>query len=426
MHLFETGPGRADDWVEVTTFHSLNWTERAYDYGEFELIVFSHSAISPVSVWNYLVRDDTSTVMVVETVSTKQEGKTAYRHKITGRSLESMYDWRVTKHRHMIQPDSNGMFRAQTMAEKLAHDNFGHSAEASRRIDRFNFYRNEAVSDFAFVNDTGRTWQDNKWVTYDRCPVGEIMRDVLSAAKPNGYKLFWQVEWDKTDTYRTFIRAPRKVETVVLAEDNDNFTEFEAIKSNVDQKSVIYEIFDTGDFDYSWPANNTTQTIEHILRSEENIYRREVIWDNTSIHKPYAVDDWNRLSNEQKNMINKLSAGFFPFWALDHMFPKYTPLEMFSGRIQNLSGVEYRKGFRIGDVFEYVPFSYKESKNEIKRNTVREVQLTEMTESWGPGGFAQTPVISVSSRNKWNGAGFTLGFTRNDPGSVIVPRDKEK
>lgn len=425
MHLYHTSHYTPDDRVEITTFHSLNWTERAYSYGEFELIFFTQSAEPPVKLWQYLVRDDTPTVMVVETVGTKQEGKTAYKHTITGHSLESMYGWRVLKHRQMIIPDSNGMFRAQTMAENLAHTNFGDAADAGRKIPKFNFHREPNVSDFAFVNDTGKQWQDNKWVTYDRCPVGDLMRDVLGACKPNGYRLFWQTEWERSGSYHTYVRAPRKVETVILSESNDNFTEFEAVTSNVDQKSTIYEIFDVGDFDYEWPANNTTRVIEHTLRSEDPFRRREVIWDNTSIHKPYAVEDWKRLTEEQKKMVNALSAGFFPYWSLDQMFPKYTPLELFSGKILNFSNIEYRRGFRIGDVFDYVPYTHKSSKDDIIKNTVREVQLTEMTESWGPGGFAQTPVISVSSRNKWNGAGYTLGFTRKDPGSVIVPRDKE-
>lgn len=417
MRLFLANKDNTDWRTEVPNdFVSLNWTERAYEYGQFELKLYSNQSVAKYPVYNYFVRDDTRTVMVIETVSIKQEADGVYLHTYTGRSLESMYTWRVNFHRNWIEPDSTGKFYAQKTAAILADRVFGTAAAANRRLPNFNFHMDNAVSEMAYLNDTGKDLQDGKWVIYDRGPVADMFKDVIAACKPNGYSLFYRCTLESNHSYHTYIEHPRLIETVTLSEENDNFSSFESVQSIVDAKSTIYEVFDTGDVDMEWVADNTTHSREHTLRTEAPVTRREVIWDNTQVHKPYSVDDWNKLTELQKKHIQSLSEVWYPFWVLDSMFPKYTPLRLVSGKIDNFSGIEYRKGFDVGDVMYYMPTGG--DGNPI------EAQLTEMTESWSQDGFSQTPSISMASRNKWNGDGFRIDFTREGPGAVIVPRDR--
>lgn len=417
MRLFITNKTNTDDRKEVPNdFTSLSWTERAYEYGQFELKLYAGSSRPIYPLGNYFTRDDTRTVMVIETISIKQEASGVYLQTYSGRSLESMYEWRVHIHRNWIEPDAEGKFPAQRYAEILADRNFGSAAAANRRLPNFSFHRNLNVSDNAYLNDTGKDLQDGKWVIYDRGPISGMFRDVISACKPNGYPLFYRVTLEPGHSYHTWIEAPHLIETLTLSEKNDNFSDFESVESIVDTKSTIYEVFDTGDVDLEWVADNSTHSREHTLRTENPVDRREVIWDNTSVHKPYSIDDWNKLTPLQKKHINSLSEAWYPFWVLDSMFPKYTPLRIMSGKIDNFSSIEYRKGFDIGDVLLYVPTG--------SNSDPIEVQLTEMTESWSPEGFSMVPAISISSRNKWNGNGFRIDFTREAPGAVIVPRDR--
>lgn len=418
MQLFFAFAHNFDVRMEIpSNFLSLNWTERAYDYGQFELQLYSDQPGYEYSLGNFLIRDDTDTVMVFETASVKQEDNGVYLHKYTGRSLESMFEWRILPHKEYVEPDSSNRFNAQGMAERLAHQNIGKDAKGNRKIDNFHFHRETRVSDYAYVNDTGKEVQNGKWLIYDRTTVAEVLKNVLSACKPNGYPLFYKVRIGDNNAIHTDVRAPHLIETVTLAEENDNFSDFESIDSILDKKSTIYEIFETDDDDTLYLADGKSHTREHILRSENPITRREVLWDNTKVNKPYYSKDWKSLSDAQKKLINSLNQIWYPFWVLDAMFPKYTPLKMVSGKIQNFSNIEFRVGFDVGDIFYYTPAG-KEA-NPI------EAQLTEMTESWSPDGFSQVPSISMSSRTKWNGDGFRVQFTRGAPGTVIAPRDKD-
>lgn len=417
MQLFFAFLHNYNSWIEVpNSFYSLNWTERAYDYGQFELQLYSDQPGYEYSLGNLFIRDDTDTVMVIETATVKQEDDGVYLHKYTGRSLESMFEWRVLPHRQWIEPDKNGQFDAQMTAENLAHAHLGKDAEAARRIDNFNFHRETRVSQMAYVNDTGQKIQDGKWIIYDRAPISEMFRNVLSACKPNGYSLFYKIKLENQGIH-CYVTAPHLINTITLAQENDNFSDFESVDSIVDKKSTIYEVWDSGDVDLKWIADGSTHTRAHTLRSENPITRREVLWDNTQVHKPYSIKDWKALTDLQRKHITSLSEVWYPFWVLDAMFPKYTPLKMISGKINSFSNVEYRTGFDVGDIFYYVPSGSNAEPIEC--------QLTEMTESWSSSGFSRVPTISMSSRTKWNGDGFRIDFTRGGPGEVIAPRERD-
>jgi hypothetical protein len=416
MHLFYTNKNDFSDKREIPNdYISLNWTERAYEYGQFELQVYSDSSYPIYGLGHFLTRDDTDYVMILETVSIKQLDSKIYLHKYSGRSLESLYEWRVQEHKNWIEPDSEGKFNAQQVAEIIARRNFGDAAPASRRLPNFSFHRNDKVSQMAYVNDTGNKIQDGKWIIYDRDYVSVMFKNVISACKPNGYAMFYRVKIDATG-FHTYLMAPHLVETITLAEENDNFSDFESVQSIVDVKSTIYELFDTGDADLEWPADGTVHRREHTVRTAGPIDRREVLWDNTQVHKPYPYKDYKNLSTEQRRVIDSLSQVWYPFWVLDAMFPKYSPVEMVSGKIDNFSNIQFRTGFDIGDVFYYVPTG---------RKTPVEAQLTEMTESWSADGFSQTPTISMTSRSKWHGDSFRIDFARTRPGEVIVPRERD-
>ena len=103
-----------------------------------------------------------------------------------------------------------------------------------------------------------------------------MFKNVISACKPNGYSLFYKIKLENGGIH-CYITAPRLINTITLAQENDNFSDFESVDSIVDKKSTIYEIFDTGDVDLDWVADGTTHTRAHTLRSENPITRREVL-----------------------------------------------------------------------------------------------------------------------------------------------------
>nr|DAJ37259.1 MAG TPA: hypothetical protein [Caudoviricetes sp.] len=418
MHLYYQN---RHDWRDIRevpeNWHSLSWTERAYEFGQFELKIFSDMSVPFYDMGNYFMRDDTDRGMIIETVDIEQQDTGVYLHTYTGRSLESVYTWRVLIHKIWIKPDAQKKFQAQLYAQQLSNTNFGATASPERRLPGWTFHQDPDVSQWAYVNDTGQEIQDDKWVVYDRCPVDKPFGDVIHACKPNGYPLYYKVTLEQGN-FHTYIRHPRLVETVTLAEKNDNFANFKAVHSIVDSKNVVYEIFDTGDNEMQpqWIADGTTHTRPMFIRAGAGIDRREVLWDNSHNNKPIKFGaQWNQLTPEQQQTVSAVQIPWYPYWMVDSMFPKYTPLALMSGKIDNFSGVEYRQGFTVGDVMYYIPTG--------KEDAPVEVQITEMTESWSPEGYSLTPAISMASRNKWSGDSFRLNYLRQGPGTVIVPRD---
>ena len=416
MHLFYRNRLDWKDTHEIPDdFISLNWTERAYDFGQFELAVFTTDSVPMYRLGNFISRDDTDTVMVIETCAIEQQNNGSYKHTYSGRSLESIYTWRVLEHKTFIKPDAQQKFNAQLFAQQMANNHLGAAAGASRALPGWTFHTDPEVSEYAYVNDTGQKLQDGKWVVWDRCPLNEPFGQILQACKPNGYPLYYKVTWEQGN-FHTYVRHPRLVETIVLSDKNENFTDFKAVYSILDSKNVVFEVFDSGDVELNenWIADGTTHRREHRLRYGDGVDRREALWNNTQVHKPYRAEDWKALTPAQKQMVSALTEMWYPYWVLDAMFPKYNPLGVMSGKIDNFSNVEYRKGFVCGDVMYYVPTNGAQP---------IEAQLTEMTESWSDSGFTQTPAISMASRNKWTGDTFRLNYLRKGPGIVIEPRD---
>ena len=121
MQLFFAFLHNYETLIEVpNNFYSLNWTERAYDYGQFELQLYSDQPGYEYSLGNLFIRDDTDTVMVIETATVKQEDDGVYLHKYTGRSLESMMEWRILPHRSRMVSGSSMTVRQLRTCSKTS------------------------------------------------------------------------------------------------------------------------------------------------------------------------------------------------------------------------------------------------------------------------------------------------------------------
>ena len=222
MQLFFAFLHNYNSWIEVpNNFYSLNWTERAYD-----------SASSSSS--STRINPGTSTVLGTCSFETTPQPPWSSRRQLLSRRMtvststsipgalsSAMFEWRVLPHRQRIEPDKNGQFNAQMTAENLAHAHLGKDAEAARRIDNFNFHRETRVSQMAYVNDTGQKIQDGKWIIYDRAPISDMFRNVLSACKPNGYSLFYKIKLENQGIH-CYVTAPHLINTITLAQENDN------------------------------------------------------------------------------------------------------------------------------------------------------------------------------------------------------------
>lgn len=116
----------------IDQFTSLIWTKRYFTYGDFELYIPASTKISDyISADTFLVRDDDSSVMVVEKIYLQTDSENGDFFIISGRSLESILLRRVFR-RQFVCNDTTINGAAQSMFTECQT---GYSAsDTSRQI----------------------------------------------------------------------------------------------------------------------------------------------------------------------------------------------------------------------------------------------------------------------------------------------------
>ena len=116
------------------SYESVIWTERYSKYGDFEI----HTPIEPSALFrlktgNYLVRNDTDSVMIVEDWEIESDPELGPIFKVTGRSLESILDRRIVWNHTLLKGN------LQDAIEKVLNENLINPSDPARKIDNFIF-----------------------------------------------------------------------------------------------------------------------------------------------------------------------------------------------------------------------------------------------------------------------------------------------
>lgn len=80
----------------IDAYESFIWTERALGYGDFELVIpYQHANMEALVPNNFLAKQNTKVVMVIEGVRIVSDAETGIKVTVTGRSLESILERRI-------------------------------------------------------------------------------------------------------------------------------------------------------------------------------------------------------------------------------------------------------------------------------------------------------------------------------------------
>ena len=118
----------------VDTYKSLIWTDRFKECGDFELVKsMDLELLQYIKQDNYLWRNDSEHVMIIEKLLIKSDAETGSEITVTGRSLESILDRRIVWGLKIL----SGNF--QDEIEALLNENVISPSKPERKIENFVF-----------------------------------------------------------------------------------------------------------------------------------------------------------------------------------------------------------------------------------------------------------------------------------------------
>lgn len=115
-------------------FESLLWTERYYEYGDFEIT--APASIQLLKIFekeNYLWTKDSNAVMIIEDLEISSDPEEGTMFIVTGRSLESILDRRIVWNKTKLTGN------LQNAVKKILDENVISPSDSDRKISNFIF-----------------------------------------------------------------------------------------------------------------------------------------------------------------------------------------------------------------------------------------------------------------------------------------------
>ena len=416
-------------WVEIEDFDSLSWSERSHDYGDFKLKIVSDTIEPQFGTYSMWMRDDSDFVMICEDIHAHQLPSGKYLQEYSGRSLESMLEWRINEDKIPLQIPDSRWLETQLYLETILHNNFGSGASARRRIPGFNVHRELDVNSWIRVNmaDFDSDWDETVGLTLDRDHIVKHVRRFLDMTKPNGFSMFYRIRMRNGGFWVDF-EAPFLVEPLVLSPSDDDFTDFEYVWSNRKKYSNIIEVYEHYEVDPKKPQNGKSRTNVLEVRNEIPMLRREVLWNNTADHKvldPNDKDSKKDARDAHKKNAYDYSNPYYPIYVAADKAGEYTPVMQYSAKLDSFgANIKYRQDVFVGDVVRYIPDPGINLRQQMRmpdgtinwekyaENRRIDLQLTEVTESWDSSGYTLQPSFTGYAE-KWTGEGSRVSVERN-------------
>ncbi len=416
-------------WVEIEDFVSLSWSERSHDYGDFKLQIVSDTIEPQFGTYSMWMRDDSDFVMICEDIHATQLASGKYLQEYSGRSLESMLEWRINEDKIPLQIPDSRWLETQLYLETILHNNFGSGASARRRIPGFNVHRELDVNSWVRVNmaDFDSDWDETVGLTLDRDHIVKHVRRFLDMTKPNGFSMFYRIRMRNGGFWVDF-EAPFLVEPLVLSPSDDDFTNFEYVWSNRKKYSNIIEVYEHYEVDPKKPQNGKSRTNVLEIRNEIPMLRREVLWNNTADHKvldPNDKDSKKDARDAHKKNAYDYSNPYYPIYVAADKAGEYTPVMQYSAKLDSFgANIKYRQDLFVGDVVRYIPDPGINLRQQMRMpdGTINwekyaeqrriDLQLTEVTESWDSSGYTLQPSFTGYAE-KWTGEGSRVSVERN-------------
>ena len=303
----------------VDVYESIIWTERYYEYGDFELYTaMTQDLLNYIKTDNYIQRVGSDRVMIIEEIRIDTDSETGNYITITGRSLESILDRRVIWSQTTISGNlQNGI-------KKLVNENIISPSKEERKISNFIF------KDSTDSQITG--------LTVEAQYTGDNLYDVISKVceeKSIGFKV--SLNESKQFVFELYAGADRSYEQtnypyVVFSPNFDNIINSNYLESKENLKNVALVGGEGEGTARKYLAIGNTSGLD----------RRELFVDARDISS--EGEDGETLTTEQYNELLKQRGNEY--------LADYTDLVSFEGAVETNIMYKYGVDFFDGDIVQ--------------------------------------------------------------------------
>lgn len=303
----------------VDVYESIIWTERYYEYGDFELYTaMTQDILNYIKTDNYIQRVGSDRVMIIEEIRIDTDSDTGNHITVTGRSLESILDRRVVWSQTTISGNlQNGL-------KKLINENIISPSKEERKISNFIF------KDSTDSQITG--------LTVEAQYTGDNLYDVISKVceeKSVGFKV--SLNESKQFVFELYAGADRSYEQtnypyVVFSPNFDNIINSNYLESKENLKNVALVGGEGEGTARKYLAIGNTSGLD----------RRELFVDARDISS--EGEDGETLTTEQYNELLKQRGNEY--------LADYTDLVSFEGAVETNIMYKYGVDFFDGDIVQ--------------------------------------------------------------------------
>lgn len=309
----------------IDAFTSFIWTDRYWEYGDFEIeLPASVEAVRIFKQDYYVWMKDSEHMMIIENVETDSDAESGSSLIVSGRSLESILDRRIVWGETKI---SGGL---QAGIRKLLNNAMISPSVAARKIDILSF-KNSTDSGVTKLEAENQYYGDDLYT---------IVQDLCQDAKI-GFKI--TMPEDGKFVFELYVGTNRSYDQtenpyVIFSPNYENLINSNAYKSKKDYKNVALVALNETDADGN--TKHTTVTVT-TGKNYTGLNRRELYVEPSGVSR--TVDGEAISSSELNSQLRQKGKESLS----DHEIT-----ETFDGEAELSRSYKYGVDFYMGDIVE--------------------------------------------------------------------------
>lgn len=338
----------------LDVFISFIWTDRYYEYGDFELYTrVSTDILSKIQSEYYLLNKESEHLMIVENIEIETDLEDGHTVKITGRSLESILDRRIVWSSTIISGN------IQDCIKKLLNDSIISPSISERKIDNFIFdTSNNSKITNTIIEETEYNGDNLYEIISGLCSANDIgFKVVLNKSNQFVFSLYVGEDRSYEQTKNPYVTFSPEFDNLI----NSNYVE-----SIQNYKNVTLVAGEKDDNDI--PKTASTGSVS-------GLSRRELYTEATDINQKQE-DDTTLTDEEYKNLL--IQRG-------NEALLKHKISVTFDGEFDATQMYTYNKDFFMGDVVQVANEYGIESK----------ARIIEFIQSQDTNGYSMYPTFSI-------------------------------
>ena len=338
----------------LDVFISFIWTDRYYEYGDFELYTrVSTDILSKIQSEYYLLNKESEHLMIVENIEIETDLEDGHTVKITGRSLESILNRRIVWSSTIISGN------IQDCIKKLLNDSIISPSISERKIDNFIFdTSNNSKITNTIIEETEYNGDNLYEIISGLCSANDIgFKVVLNKSNQFVFSLYVGEDRSYEQTKNPYVTFSPEFDNLI----NSNYVE-----SIQDYKNVTLVAGEKDDNDI--PKTASTGNVS-------GLSRRELYTEATDINQKQE-DDTTLTDEEYKNLLIQRGNEAL----LEHKISV-----TFDGEFDATQMYTYNKDFFMGDIVQVANEYGIESK----------ARIIEFIQSQDTNGYSMYPTFSI-------------------------------